>query len=573
MKLRGFLVLATLALLGAAPPPDTTVHYSLSPVIENGDLTSLAVELRFTGDADGETRLLLPDSWGGRTELWRQVRDVTVEGAGVREDGPAVRLLTHAPEAPLAVRYRVVSAYAEDPTVAEQRNPYGAIVRPRWFSVLGTAAFVWPEGRDRAPADFRWGPLPEGWSVASDLEHFALGRSGRVDDVRQSVTVGAPDLKVVRRELAGVPFRFAALGAWRFDVETFADLLARVLSAQRDYWRDPGEPYFIALHPLQPLPNHLSLGGTGLDDSFSLYVGTNSEAEQLRHLVAHEHMHTWNAARLGSLPDEGEALDYWFSEGFTDFLTYRTLLRSGVWSLEEFVAQLNVTFALYAASPVRNAPNTRIDKEFWSDPKVEKLPYQRGLLLAFLWEARLRKATRGRRDLDDVLLAQLKRASANERQGVTVLAAALFPRIYRETGGPELTKDLERYVEKGESVFLPADAFGRCARVETRAIPVFDRGYDGDATSRAGSVVTGLREDSPAYAAGLREGMKILKREAGMPGDSRVEYVLRVDDHGTERLIRFRPEGKERVTLQEVILAPGLTPGQRTACARSMSGG
>ena len=36
-----------------------------------------------------------------------------------------------------------------------------------------------------------------------------------------------------------------------------------------------------------------------------------------------------------------------------------------------------------------------------------------------------------------MLLAQLKRATANERQGVKVYAAALFPRIYRETGGPE----------------------------------------------------------------------------------------------------------------------------------------
>ncbi|HYO52221.1 hypothetical protein [Archangium sp.] len=572
MKLRGFLALAALPLLAAAAPPDTAIQYSLSPSLEKGELTSLVVELRFTGDADGETRLRLPEAWGGKTELWRQVRDVAVEGATVREDGPAARLLTHAPQAPLLVRYRVVSAYAQDPTVAEKGNPYAPIVRPRWFSVLGTAVFAEPEGRDSAPAGFRWGPLPEGWTVASDLDHIARGRPSQVGDVLQSVAVGAPDLKVVTREVAGTPFRFAALGPWRFDVETFTDLLARVLSAQRDYWHDPGESYFVALSPLQPVPQHLSLGGTGLDDSFSLYAGTNSEAEQMRHLVAHEYLHTWNASRLGGLPEADEALDYWFSEGFTDFLTSRLLLRSGVWSLEEFVERLNQTLGAYASSPVRDAPNARIGKEFWSDPQVERLPYQRGMLLAFLWEERLRKATRGRRDLDDVLLAQLKQADANERQGVKAFAAALFPRVYRETGGPELSQELERYVERGEPVRLPSGLFGSCARLVTRELPVFDRGFDGEATRRAGNVVTGVRPDSPAYAVGLRDGMTLVKREAGKPGDSRVGYVLRVDDHGTERLIRYQPEGKERFTTQEVLLTPGLTPKQRAACTRSMSG-
>jgi predicted metalloprotease with PDZ domain len=108
--------------------------------------------------------------------------------------------------------------------------------------------------------------------------------------------------------------------------------------------------------------------------------------------------------------------------------------------------------------------------------------------------------------------------------------------------------------------------------LHTWELPVFDRGFDGEAARRAGNVVTGVRPGSPAYAAGLRDGMTLVKREAGKPGNSRVGYVLRVDDHGTERLIRYQPEGTERFTVQEVFLTPGLTPKQRAACTRSMSG-
>jgi predicted metalloprotease with PDZ domain len=269
------------------------------------------------------------------------------------------------------------------------------------------------------------------------------------------------------------------------------------------------------------------------------------------------------------MPEKDEASAYWFSEGFADFQTYRSLLRSGVWSLDDFVTMLNEKLAAYAASPAREAPNSRIVSEYWTDAAVKDLPYQRGMLLALIWDARLRQASGGRHDLDDVLLAM---SDAMRGAEAPPLATELFAATYRRLSGMDLAADYGRLVEKGEAVLLPADLFGTCAEVRTETLPAFDRGYDPDATSAAGNVVTGLRTDAPAYAAGLREGMKIVKREAGQPGDSRVEYVLRVSDGGAERLIRFMPIGKGEVTRQTVVLAPGLDGAARAACARSMSG-
>lgn len=100
----------------------------------------------------------------------------------------------------------------------------------------------------------------------------------------------------------------------------------------------------------------------------------------------------------------------------------------------------------------------------------------------------------------------------------------------------------------------------------------FDRGWDPQATTNAGNVITGLRDDSPAYAAGLRNGMKIVKREFGQPGDSRVEYGLRVLIDGKEQVIKFMPVGKGMVTLQTVTLAKDMDDAKRAACVKSMSG-
>ncbi len=196
-------------------PPDQTVHYFAAPVVEGGQLTSLAVEVRFHGDADGETRLDLPDRWAGETEYFKHIRDLAIDGAQARDDGPAVRLLTHEPGAEITVRYRVVTAYDVDPKVGETNgNPYRPIIRPRWFSVIGYGLFASPGDNPSRPADFRWGDVPAGWNVASDLDHSAAGARLFLGDIQESVMLGAPDLKTYTRKVKGVDVRLAVLGDW-----------------------------------------------------------------------------------------------------------------------------------------------------------------------------------------------------------------------------------------------------------------------------------------------------------------------------------------------------------------------
>jgi len=62
--------------------------------------------------------------------------------------------------------------------------------------------------------------------------------------------------------------------------------------------------------------------------------------------------------------------------------------------------------------------------------------------------------------------------------------------------------------------------------------------------------------------------MKILKRESGQPGDSRVPIRDRLMDGATERVIEFRPEGRARITLK---LAPALDAAGRQALAARLS--
>lgn len=557
---------ALLALLAPAVPvapaaSADTVAYTLAPVMAGGTLSGLSVEIELTGDADGETRLLLPGEWAGSGELWRHVADVEVENAAsVREDGPGARVLTHAPGAPLTVRYRVVSAYDGDPGFRyEKARP---LILPGWFFFHGEGVFATPERAQDTPARFTWRGFPPEWKLASDLDHLSGERPGTVRDVVESVAIGAPDLTVVHRETDGAPLRIAVRGSWGFTPEAFADAVERVIVAANHLWGDRARPFFVPLAPLGGTGPGLSYTGTGRSDAFSVASTPGFELGSATRFIAHEYLHTWLPGELGGPFERDEPLGYWFSEGFTDFLAARTLLSAGLWSFTDYVDELNRTLVRYAVSPARGASGADVVQRFWTDRDVQQLPYDRGHLLAHLLDHRIRQATNGATGLPDVLRAQRTRALRHRAEGRRVPAATLFADVLREEIGLDVGADLARYVERGGVVLLPAELLGGCATVVTATQPGFSRGFDLEATRRAGGVLTGVDPAGPAYAAGMRDGMRVVRREAGTTGDSSVETAYRVRDGEEERVIRYMPAGAGRVTLQRVRPAPAPFPAE-----------
>lgn len=546
-----------------------SVRYSVAPVMEDGALTGLVVELRFAGDADGDTRLELPGEWAGADSLWRHLGDVRVEGASaVHEAGPDARRILHPAGAPLVVRYRVSSAYTEEPAFAyEKARP---IILPGWFFFHGEGVFAVPDGRAEAPASFAWRGVPAGWTVASDLDHAQGGQPATVQDISESVAIGAPDLTVVRREVGDAPLRIAFRGGWQFQPDAFVHAVAAIVDAENRFWGDPGRPFLVPLAPLGGTGGGYSYHGTGRSDAFSIAATSNFSVAQAVHLLAHEYMHTWNSAALGSLPQTDEALGYWFSEGWTDFYASRVLLGAGLWTAEDYAAELNRVLMRYATSPARTAPNAQVLDRYWSDGDFRQMPYDRGHLLALLLDGRIRRETAGRADMDDVLQAQRAAARENARQGTPIDAPRLFAATARQRFGVDVRAEVARHVDGGEAILLPADLYGACGTLEMVTRPAFHRGFDLAATEAASGVLAGVDSTSPAYAAGLRDGMRLVRREGGTSGDPTVEYVYRVDDGGTERVIRYLPAGRGTITFQRLVLSPAASSAP---CIAAMSGG
>jgi len=543
----------------------TPVFYRVTPRIANGT-TLLDVEIAFRGDADGETSIALPDRWAGTPELWRYVTDFRVDGATViPSESPSLRILRHAANQRLRILYSVRTAYDEDPSISyDKARP---VLRPNWFFIYGEALFARRIGGDDAPAHFAWGRIPTGWTVQSDLDHL-ISSGGTVADIIDSIAIGGTDLYVLRSTVSGEPLRLAIRGDWRFRPEDLFTLVTRIGRTESAMWGDHARPFFIPIAPLRGgSEGSSSIYGTGRGDAFAISATTNVDLNQFTFLIAHEQMHSWISSQIGGLAAQDQALDFWLSEGFTDHFAMRSLLRAGIWSFSEFVDHLNQVLARYSASPVREAPNSLIGQNFWSEEAVQKLPYDRGNLFGWLIESRARALGRG--GLLDVLNRQRAVAAEYRRQGRQASAATLFPGVLRDVTGFDPSDLIARYIDRGEPILLPADLFGECATVSTRTRPLFDLGFTPVA---AGDTIREVDAQGPAYAAGIRPGMEMVRREAGEIGNSEMVIVYRLRDGAAERLFRYLPASRRTTMLQQVVPAPSLSGELLARCTALIVG-
>jgi predicted metalloprotease with PDZ domain len=535
------------------------VDYALTPLFDAAGLSALGVCVRLEADASGRTGFLLPGGSSVARNDPQDLRDLAaVGGELVPPQGGRVAIVS-APGAPISLCYRVVSGVDREP----EREPMRPALRPTWFAAHGDHTLIAPQGRDDAPVRVRWTGVPAGWTAVSSLQFM---RHPTVAQATDSYLLGGLGMTRLASRIGGQPLVFFYReGGWRIPPRRELAMITRVLAGDFAYWGDPARPLFTALVQV----GHDG-GGRGLPAGFVIFAPADQDLAEWKHVIAHEHTHNWISRQLGYLQDDDDR-EAWFKEGFTEAFASRSLVRAGAWTNAQFVDELNETLRRYAFSPERTASSDRIAAERNRLIDAHQLPYDRGHLLAVLWDRRLRQASSGRLGLDDVLQAQRRMAADNAAHGRQVSADHLFPLAYRQVTGMDLTADLQAYVEEGRLIELPADLFGRCGRFETLSQPVFDRGFDFAATLRD-HILVGVVEGGPAWRAGLRDGQRIHMNERHT-NDSRTALTYRVDQpDGSQRTITYLPQGTAQVSFQQFRLAADLGPAATETCRRMFAG-
>ena len=556
----GLLFAATAA--AAAPAEEPAIAITLAPRQAPGGagIAAVGVSLRFDGvaAAAGAPLLRLPlvvsnvdtvatvisdltaEDASGPLQL--TARPVTAPGDTAAGDPSLEWVASRATAGTVTVHYSVPAEATLPPRGAAP--PFSFTNDGGGVSAAGNVFILLPpqDARYRTTIDWDMRAAPAGSRGISSIGegHVVASEPMRGSQLRSTFFMAG--------RIGTWPARVPAsgfFGAWQgnppFDA---SGLLAWTGSLYDHYSKFFGQkeppPYgvFLRYNPIN------AGGGVGLNHSFvtTFGKGDGGDVSKVKITLAHEMFHTFQP-RIGQ-PAGLESS--WFAEGLAVFYAARLALRYDMISPDDFLKEINGTAARYYTSIMATVPNSEVPKRFWADTRIRTLPYDRGMLYFATVDDAMRKASKGKRSLDDLMLAML----ALQKSGKT-LSNADWEAQLQGSLGTGAVEDFRAFL--GGRMPVPAsDAFGPCFRRTTRPLRRYELGFDTAVLAETKRVVRGLVAGSAAAAAGLRDGDEILVPvpQDGIQGNQTQMLTLQIRREGKDFPITYLPRGETVDTYQ-----------------------
>ncbi len=334
----------------------------------------------------------------------------------------------------------------------------------------------------------------------------------------------------------------AWLGYTAFDVRAVVGELAQVRTGFADYFHAGYDApmTYVFLGESRRLG---STRATARAESVVVRVGAREPwSAALRLTVAQQMLHTWIGGVLWIGPAEaGRARESaWFVDGVARYLASRLLRRFGTLSPAELRDALVAEIAEQATSTYRGESLVRLAGH--DDAASRALLVARGALYAWRIDAEIRKASQGKRSIDDLLRALYTRATELRRP----LPATDFVDVAARDLGQRATELHAKLIDEGAEIVLPEDVLGRCFKGSQTTYAGFDLGFDEVRTEDdPARRVQGLAKDGPAANAGVREGDVVESTDYQL-SDATKPVTMRVVRAGQSVTINYLPRGRER---------------------------
>jgi predicted metalloprotease with PDZ domain len=476
--------------------------YTFEPTV-TATATVLHVTLKIQGIPDAREQIEVPTQWAGET--LHGVVNLHPLSDGV-------------------LAYDVVKDWTGRFT--HPAEFHGSLL-PEYIEVNGANALIHPKLSDLTPVTvhFDWRKLPTGWILATSFGTSSTpdGRcqsySGPWRTVQQALFT-AGEFRVHHFEIRGRPAVLAIRGDWTFtDDEAIADI-QKAIGAARQFWHDDNFPYYLVT--LKPFDNEKDNGdGSQFTNAYWLYLSRRDSITDQTPTLIHEAFHAWDPARMGVASDEDSDAIKWFSEGFVRYYGYLLALRAGL-----------ITFPVYLDGVNRELQESRASTS----------AYNRGRLIALWLDRQIRKDSKGKALLDNVMHDMVSGAGKPLTEARILATAGRYL-------SPSSRTQLAQAVQPGPKIPDAADALQPCASGSLDDVATFDLGFDLEA-SKVARKVTGVVPDGPAFRAGLRDGQPLDGRLSVYYNQPDKLAIVTVKLGDTRKAVEYYPQGKPVRLLQ-----------------------
>ncbi|MFI0429412.1 hypothetical protein [Mariniflexile sp. HMF6888] len=242
--------------------------------------------------------------------------------------------------------------------------------------------------------------IPKEWKVSTAWVKLSNRRfeSKNIDElINNLIMIGNHEERLIKHD--NMSITIATPANFKHRIDLIQQSLEKVLPAYKNIFGElPTANYLVCASK-----NTIQDGEAYTNSFHQMFIDKDLEYNKIvwANTLAHEMFHYWNGTNF--IFSEDYAGNYWFSEGFTNYYSSLSLVRTEIISKEEYLRFLAYQFSKLDFSQKYANEKTSLAEAGKSKINNWHFIYGGGTTIAFILDVEIRAITKGKKSLDDFM--------------------------------------------------------------------------------------------------------------------------------------------------------------------------